>query len=553
MGRAPGLAGLVTYVMMPAVRKGRIRSAGRDFPTFQSTLLPERTFFQRDVRTRGYSKTDVRMTIIPKPLSAVADRNIDFYRKQAKALLKAVRAGDRAANARLRAAGGDVSEPALHMAQLAVAREQGFVSWPRFHAFLTESNLDFQALADRFIDAATSDGRRAREILADHPDIAEAGVYTALVLGDWRKVAAAIDADPDWVTRKSGPQNCEPIVYACFSRFAHPRAERRADLALTLRLLLNRGADADTAAETEDGPLSCLYAAAGLLGNADMTEILLDAGADPNDGESLYHSTEHADLACVKLLLDHGARVTGSNALKHMLDREDGEGLRLLLDAGGDPNEIDAHGDTALHWAVRRGRSPGIVAQLLDRDADIDAFRKDGRTAYAMAVISGQGETATLLATRGADTRLSPLDAFIAGQDAQVPAESLNSAPNTRLLIEMAEAGNVPAVTRLLDAGVPVDVRGDMGETPLHWACWKGNADLIKALIDHGAPLEERESSYNATPAGWLHHGAGMAETGGDYARGARLLIHAGASMDGCRGKSGNPGLDAVLDTNGLI
>jgi hypothetical protein len=193
------------------------------------------------------------------------------------------------------------------------------------------------------------------------------------------------------------------------------------------------------------------------------------------------------------------------------------------------------------------------VALLLDHGADIDAVRDDGRTAYAMATITGQTEVAALLASRGADTRLSPLDAFISGHDGEVPAESLNSASNARLLIEMAEAGNVVAVTRLLDAGVPIDVKGGMGETPLHWACWKGNADLIKVLIDHGAPLEERESSYNATPAGWLHHGAGAAETAGDYARGARLLIHAGSSMDGCRGKSGNAGLDAVLEKNGLL
>jgi len=505
------------------------------------------------MRTCGDLKKDVRMTMTPKPLSAVADRNIDFYRKQAKALLKAVRAGDRAANDRFRATGGDVSEPALHMAQLTVAREQGFASWPRFHAFLTESSLDFQTLADRFIDAATSDGRRARDMLADHPELSEAGTYAALVLGDWRKVAAAIDTDPDWVTRKSGPQGCEPIVYVCFSRFAHPRAERHTDLALTLRLLLNRGADPDTAVETDDGPLSCLYATAGLLGNADMTDILLEAGADPDDGESLYHATEHSDLSCLKLLLDHGARVAGSQALRHMLDREDSEGVDLLLEAGADPDEADAEGDTALHRAIRKGRSATIIAQLLDHGADIDAARNDGRTAYALATISGQAETAALLARRGADTRLSPLDAFIAGQDTEVPVESLNSASNARLLIEMAAAGNVLAVTRLLNAGMPVDARGAMGETPLHWACWQGNADLMKVLIDHGAPLEERDTSYNATPAGWLHHGAGAAEAGGDYARGARLLIHAGSSMDGCRGTSGNAGLDAVLEKNGLM
>ena len=98
-----------------------------------------------------------------------------------------------------------------------------------------------------------------------------------------------------------------------------------------------------------------------------------------------------------------------------MLDWESLEGLRLLLEAGGDSNETNPQGDTALHWAVRRNRSPEIVGFLLDHGADIDAVRHDGRTAYALAVVSGQTAVADLLAARGADIRLSAIDAFVAG------------------------------------------------------------------------------------------------------------------------------------------
>jgi len=487
------------------------------------------------------------MVMTPKNLSETASLNIEYYRKAAKALLKAARAGDRAANDRLKATGISGEHHVLHVAQLAIAREQGFMSWPRFVAFITESQLDFQGLVTRFIDAATSDLRRARDLLADHPELRGAGFYVALVLGEWQWVAQAIEADPELATRKSGPDMVEPLVYAGFSRFGHVQAPEAADLALTVRLLLNHGADPDTAFQSEDGPLSCLYAACGLNGNVEITRLLLEAGADPDDGESLYHSMEQRDFACMKLLLDHGAKVIG---LKHMLDRESPDGLRLLLDAGGDPNETNPEGDTALHWAVRRNRSPAIVGILLDAGADIDAVRQDGRTAYALAVVSGQAAVAELLAARGADTRLSAIDAVVAGQGGEVPRESALSPENARLLTHLAESGNLAKVEALLKAGVPVDARGDGGITALHYACWRGNASMIKLLLGYGAPLDPTDNIYKATPGGYLHHGSTNCGEG-DYAESARLLIAAGVRE--WTEPSGNPAMDTVLREHGII
>jgi ankyrin repeat protein len=200
-----------------------------------------------------------------------------------------------------------------------------------------------------------------------------------------------------------------------------------------------------------------------------------------------------------------------------MLDYENIDGVRLLLAAGADSNEINQLGETALHWAVWRGRSTEIVAELLDASISMDVRRKDGRTAYALAVRSGQTETATLLASRGANTDLSVLDRFLGACAAADPlnlsrllADSTEiplPAEYERLLPEFAASHRTPAVRALLAAGVPVDTPGDYGGTALHWACWKGYADLVKMLLDHGAPLTVGDQVFGSTPAGWFSHG----------------------------------------------
>ncbi|HSS96019.1 MAG TPA: hypothetical protein VLK33_03275, partial [Terriglobales bacterium] len=117
--------------------------------------------------------------------SEVARLNLEYYRKQAKSLLKAAKTNDTNALQRLELHSPKfASSPALHDAQLTIAREQGFSSWPRFKDFIVESNLNFQELVTAFIDAATSDFKRAEEILSANPRIADAGFYVALVLGD---------------------------------------------------------------------------------------------------------------------------------------------------------------------------------------------------------------------------------------------------------------------------------------------------------------------------------------------------------------------------------
>jgi ankyrin repeat protein len=503
--------------------------------------------------------------------------NLEYYRKQAKALLKTSQDGDASALQRLLRYSPRLNQlrnsppgsvvPALHDAQLAIAREQGFPSWARFKAFIVETRLDFHRLAARFVEAAVSERRRADAILAAHPKISEAGFYVALVLGDWKHVEHTLTELPTIVNEKGGPRNFEPLLYVCFSRYADRRSSQAENLTETARILLRHGADPNALFVPEElpgNPLSCLYAATGLNNNPALALSLLEAGANPNDSESLYHSTEHRDLDCTKLLLRHGASLTGTNALKHMLDREDIEGLQLLLAAGANPNETNHRGDTALHWAVWRGREAGSIAVLLDRGADINAQREDGRTAYAMAVLSGQTDVAELLKRRGAKTSLSALDQFI-GACANANPEELDrllrarpditaTPANGRLLPDLTMSRRTSAVRALLAAGVPVDARGDMGATALHWACWKGYADLVKLLLEGGASMTIEDQQFQGTPPGWFGHGVQNCNEGaGDYAEVARLLIAAGATIPRVDLPTGKADVDAVLRERGLI
>ena len=411
-----------------------------------------------------------------------------------------------------------------------------------------------------FIDAALGDARRAKEMLAGHPEIAGAGLYPALVLGDVSRVEKALAEMPDLATRKGGSREWHPLLYVCFSRLA------AGDPAGTAQLLLARGADPNASYTDErwpDWPLSCLYASTGLNNNPRLARALLEAGARTDDSESLYHSTEHPGLDCLKLLIEYHASPTGTNALKHMLDREEIEGVRLLLAAGADPNQVNSRGEAALHWAVWRGRGGETISTLLDAGASIDARRKDGRTAYALAVRSGQTETANLLASRGANLEISDVDTFVGGCIDGKPDE-LPRQPDelqravlsqvAEFLPDFAMNHHFSAVRALLAAGVPVDTRGEAGGTALHWACWKGYPDLVRILLDRGASLTIEDNEFHATPCGWLSHGSTNCTDGdGDHPRVARLLLAAGATFKDGAIPTGNEAVDAVFREHGLI
>jgi ankyrin repeat protein len=440
--------------------------------------------------------------------------NLDQLRKQAKELVRSARAGDGKAVARITEHAPAGQEVVLADAQLALAREHGFSSWP---ALVTA----VEAHPAAFVLAAT--GRRcqrAEAMLAARPEI-DQDPWALLVLGrEWR-------GDPN---ETGGPRGWAPLLYVCHSCFASAGLARE---------LLARGADPNAFFENEYGRMSALYGAAGVVHGAELTRVLLEAGADPNDGESLYHATEAETADCLRLLLEHGAETSETNALAHALDHDRIEPVRLLLEAGADPNE-----GALLAHAVRRGRGPEFLRLLGEHGADLDrpggeTWRGDVplRTPYQHAVLRGRADSAEALAALGAATDLDQADAPVAsvarGERPEGPLPDELDPDAQEVLILAALRGDLHLV---VDAVGP-DFAGVVGGSPpgtlLHHAAWIGAPESVRQLLERGADATGAPSTDTGTPLAWAVHGSQYHRLPGrDYVAVAELLADAGNAVE---------------------
>jgi ankyrin repeat protein len=439
--------------------------------------------------------------------------NLEQLRKQAKELVRAVRDGDPAARARL----GDLPVR-LASAQLVIARENGQPSW----SALVHTA---EATVASFVAAATSGRReRADRLLAARPEIAS-DPWARLVLG------RGFDGD---ASRAGGPLGWVPLLYAAHSCYAP------ADV---LRALLADGADPNATFANEFGEMSALYGAAGVVADPTMTGLLLEAGADPNDGESVYHAAEADDPACLRLLLEFGARPAGTNALGSAIDGDRLEHVRLLLEGGADPNE--GRGAPVVH-AVRRGCGPEMVRLLAAFGADLDRTggewstpRRQFRTAYQNAVLRGRDDVAAVLAELGASTDVADDDRRLAALCrgdkgvGRLGPHALETPDAQEVLVLAALGGRLETI---VDAVGP-DFRGHCGGGPagnlLHHAAWVGAPEVVRRLLERGADPVARSGAEFDAPVAWAALGSWAHRLDGrDYVAVTESLVEAGAVLE---------------------
>jgi len=127
--------------------------------------------------------------------------------------------------------------------------------------------------------------------------------------------------------------------------------------------------------------------------NIGLAALLLEHGADPNQGDSgslLWKAIEDGDEAMLRLLLKHGANPSAARSdgfsplMSAVRNQENAQILEMLCEAGANVNAQDGEGDTALIHGIKAGKMSHVTI-LLSAGADRSIANKRGETAYSLA------------------------------------------------------------------------------------------------------------------------------------------------------------------------
>jgi hypothetical protein len=473
---------------------------------------------------------------VSTPRPSHPPRNLAQQRKRAKDLIRAARAGDAAALARIRAVRADAAVRPLRLAdaQYALAVDEGFDSWPALVAALQERDVRSFCDAVRRGEAAG-----VRRLLASAPHVRN---------------------------RVNDP------LFEFGQRAAHLAAGN----ATMLQVLLAAGADVNMPSDWANGPYTVLDRASGdtarfliaqgarltpnvaaRLGWLDELRTLVDTDgalvhARGGDGQQPLHEAKTVVIA--DFLLDRGAGIDvrcidhhSTPAQYALVDRPDV--CRRLLDRGAAPDIFMAArlGDIGLAtrlldaapscvaarinepgyplvppfniycWTIGFGMSPHETASKFEhRDVhDLLVSRSPIRIRFINALLSGEEEAAR--AARAEDPSLV----------ASLPRDDHGRLARA-IFHERFDAAGV-----MLDLGFDPTAPGIDGGTALHAACWVGNVAMVERLLTRGGvPVDARDPTHQSTPLGWAAFGSVHRRAGaGDYAGVADRLVEAGADI----------------------
>jgi ankyrin repeat protein len=478
--------------------------------------------------------------------------NLEQLKNQAKDLLKAQQSSDAEALGRIRANHPDYANASddevraarfsLSDAQLAVAREYGFASWPKLkqhvesllleigdpvelfkRAFKTDDAVFLRKLIERFPQMKA----RVNEPVAAFDSPAIIHVRSPEMLEAMLEAGADINGRSRWWAGGFGLLDCAEPELAAYA--------------------IKRGAIVDAHAAARLGMLDRLR---GLI-TADPSLVHARGG----DGQTPLHFASTVPIA--EYLLEHGAEIDArdvdheSTPAQWMI-RERQDVARYLVKRGcktdilmaaalGDLELVRKHLDAdpnCIHTRVSHEYFPMINAKA--GGAIYQWTLGWYVSAHDVAKQFRHEDVYRLLMERSPkDVRLIAA-CWSADEDAAKRLLRENpelvaglSKAYQRQVAHAARNNNLAAVRIMLAAGLPVDAVGQHSATPLHWSAFHGNAAMALEILRHNPPLELKDGDFQSTPLGWAIYGSenGWYCETGNYAGTVEILLNAGAKL----------------------
>ena len=180
--------------------------------------------------------------------------------------------------------------------------------------------------------------------------------------------------------------------------------------------------------------------------------------------------------------------------------------VQKALQLHADPNEAEADGTTALHWAVQKEKLD-ILQALIAAGANVNAQNSFGVTPLAFSLTNGTGAISVQLLKAGANPKISvpemgtPMLAAARAGDPEVINALIKAGVNVNeaerktgqtALMWAAAEGHEKAVRALLAGGADWKARSSRKETALFFAVRKGDIGVVDALLSAGADVNER-------------------------------------------------------------